>query len=92
VFEEAVSGASDAPPPQLAAALGRLLYLAHLAVLLWWRLDRSGAQRATIGLVALTKQLLPSAALAIRLPSVRRFVIGIDQLMSAGLFEDPAAS
>jgi hypothetical protein len=40
----------------------------------------------------LTKQLLPSAALAIRLRSVRRFVIGIDQLMSAGLFEDPAAS
>jgi AcrR family transcriptional regulator len=92
VFEEAVSGASDAPPPQLAAALGRLLYLAHLAVLLWWLLDRSGAQRATIGLVALTKQLLPSAALAIRLPSVRRFVIGVDQLMREGLFEGPAAT
>jgi AcrR family transcriptional regulator len=92
VFEEAVSGASDAPSAPLAAALGRLLYLVHLAVLLWWLLDRSARQRATLSLVGLAKQLLPSAALALRLPPVRRFVIGIDQLMREGLFEGPAAT
>ena len=36
----------------LAAALGRLLYLVHLAVLLWWLLDKSPRQRATTGLAA----------------------------------------
>ena len=39
VFEQAVVGSSDAPKQQMAAALGRLLYLIHLAVLLWWLLD-----------------------------------------------------
>ena len=34
------------PKPPLATAIGRLLYLVHLAVLLWWLLDRSPKQRA----------------------------------------------
>src|SRR5262249_44750739 len=74
VFEQAVIGSSDAPKPPLAAALGRLLYLVHLAVLLWWLLDKSVNQRATATLLSLTQQLLPSAALTLRLPVVRRFV------------------
>ena len=45
--------AADAPKRPLAEALGRLLYLVHLAVLLWWLLDKSPRQRATTGLVAL---------------------------------------
>src|SRR6476646_7313656 len=61
VFEQAVVGASDAPKQPIAAALGRLLYLVHLAVLLWWLLDKSANQRATATLVSLTQQLLPSA-------------------------------
>src|SRR5688500_13308760 len=63
VFEHVVTGASDAPKPPLAGALGRLLYLAHLAVLLWWLLDRSEQQRATSSLVSLVQPLLPSVAL-----------------------------
>ena len=47
VFEAAVIGANDAPKQPLAEALGRLLYLIHLAVLLWWLLDKSRNQRAT---------------------------------------------
>jgi hypothetical protein len=88
-FEAAVAGASDSPPPLLAAALGRLLYLIHLAVLLWWLLDRSAKQRATAALVALTEQLLPSAALALRVPPVKRFVIAADGLIRDALFEHP---
>src|SRR6266542_40584 len=50
VFEDAVIGSNDAPKPPLAEALGRLLYLVHLAVLLWWLLDKSPKQRATVAL------------------------------------------
>jgi AcrR family transcriptional regulator len=86
VFEQAAAGATDAPKQPLAEALGRLLYLIHLAVLLWWLLDKSRNQRATTALVALTRQLLPSAAMAMRLAPVRRFVISVDELTREALF------
>jgi AcrR family transcriptional regulator len=89
VFEDAVTRASDAPKPPLAEALGRLLYLVHLAVLLWWLLDKSAHQRATAALVSLTQQLLPSVALALRVPPVRRFVISVDELIRQALFGSP---
>ena len=91
-FEDAVVGSTDAPKPPLAAALGRLLYLVHLAVLLWWLLDRSPKQRTTVALVALTQQLLPSAALTLRLPPIRRFLVAMDDLIRDGLFGSPAAA
>jgi AcrR family transcriptional regulator len=92
VFEDAVARSVDAPKPPLAAALGRLLYLVHLAVLLWWLLDKTPKQRATQALVGLTKQLLPSAALTLRLPPIRLFVIEMDQLIREGLIGSPAAA
>ena len=92
VFEDAVTRSSDPPKPPLAAALGRLLYLVHLAVLLWWLLDKTPEQRATGGLVALTRQLLPSAAFALGLPPIRRFVVQMDGLIRDGLFGSPAAA
>ena len=80
VFELAVSEATDAPGAPLAPALGRLLYLVHLAVLLWWLLDRSANQRATAALVGLARQILPSAALTLRLAPVRRLLLSGDAL------------
>src|SRR6185369_129349 len=91
-FEDAVVGSTDAPKPPLAEALGRLLYLVHLAVLLWWLLDKSPKQRATAALVPLTRQLLPAAALALRVPTVRKFVIAVDELVREALFGHPAAA
>jgi AcrR family transcriptional regulator len=91
VFEDAVTGSTDAPKQPLAESLGRLLYLVHLAVLLWWLLDKSPKRRATAALVSLTQQLLPSAALALRVPPVRRFVISADELIREALFEEPVA-
>ena len=85
VFEAAVAQATDAPAPRLAEALGRLLYLVHLSVLLWWLLDRSPKQRATTALVTITAQLLPSASLALRVPPVRRFVTAVDELVREAL-------
>jgi AcrR family transcriptional regulator len=92
VFERAVIEATDAPTPLLAAALGRLLYLVHLAVLLWWLLDKSSNQRATAALVSLTRQLLPSGALALRVPPVRKFVISVDELIRECLFGSPVSA
>lgn len=89
VFEQAVVESSDAPQMPIAVALGRLLYLIHLAVLLWWLLDKSSGQRATRALVSLTEQLLPSAALALRVPPVRRFVMSVDDLLREALFDSP---
>jgi AcrR family transcriptional regulator len=92
VFEEAITGSTDAMKPPLDEALGRLLYLVHLAVLLWWLLDKTPKQRATTALVALTKQILPSAALTLRLPPIRRFVLTMDELIREGLIGSPAAA
>jgi AcrR family transcriptional regulator len=92
VFEEAVVGSSDAPRQPLDEALGRLLYLVHLAVLLWWLLDKSSRQRATASLVSLTRQLLPSAALALRISLVRKFVVSVDELVRDALFGSPVSA
>jgi AcrR family transcriptional regulator len=91
VFARAVTGASDAPKGPAALALGHVLYLAHLGVLLWWLLDRSARQRTTTALVDVIGQLLPSVALALRLPSTRSFVVRFDALMREALFDDATA-
>ena len=92
VFEQVVTESSDAPKQPLAEALGRLLYLVHLAVLLWWLLDKSPNQRATASLVSLTQQLLPSAGLALRVPPVREFVVSVDELVREALFGSPVSA
>jgi AcrR family transcriptional regulator len=86
VFEEAVGGSTDAPPTKLAEAVGRLLYLVHLGVIMWWLLDKTPQQRATDALVALLRQVLPSAALTLRLPPIRTFVLAADELFREALF------
>jgi AcrR family transcriptional regulator len=89
LFQEAVVGATDAPARGLAESVGRLLYLVHLAVLLWWLLERSPKQRATRALVSLMHDVLPSTALTLRLPPVRRFLVSLDALVLEALFEGP---
>ena len=90
VFTDAVTGATDAPPEAIAAALGRLLYLVHLAVLMWWLLDKTSHRRATTSLVELIAHMMPSTALTLRLPPVRRFVLSADALVREGLFGEVA--
>jgi AcrR family transcriptional regulator len=92
VFEQAVSGARDAPRGDDGPALGRLLYLAHLLVLLLWALDRSREQRATKGLLALATPLLPAVGLALGLPRVRRLVRSVDDALREGLIGDSASA
>jgi AcrR family transcriptional regulator len=88
VFQRAVVEAADAPAPRLAESLGRLLYLLHLGVILWWLLDRSPRQRATNALIALVARMLPSAMLALKLGPVRRFVESADALFVEALLPE----
>jgi AcrR family transcriptional regulator len=84
-FQDAVLGASDAPKPEVAAALGRLLYLIHLAVILWWLLDKSTNQRATRALIDLLKKVLPAAAMTLKLPKAGNFILAGDRLFQEAL-------
>lgn len=87
IFRAAVLDASDAPTSKLAEALGRLLYLIHLGVILWWLLDKSPGQRATQGLLSLWRKMLPSATLAMRLPVVRAAIHSADMLFGEALLD-----
>jgi AcrR family transcriptional regulator len=89
VFVQAVVGASDAPRGETAPALGRLLYLVHLAVLLWWLLDKSPAQRATDALLKLLERVSPLIAVALRVPTVPGLVRAADALARDALLHDP---
>jgi AcrR family transcriptional regulator len=91
-FVGAATGAKDAPRGADAAALGRVLYLAHLGVLLWWLLDRSRGQAATARLVAVLGRILGPVALALRLPGTRSLVRDLDALAERALFGDDAAA
>jgi hypothetical protein len=90
VFQEVVQGASDAPESDDAAALGRLLYVVHLAVLLWWLLDKSEGQKTTRRLMAMLGRVLPMAALTLRLDQARKLVRAADVLCLEGLFGEEA--
>ncbi len=81
-FETAVAQADAAPA--CASSLARLAYLGHLAVLLFWLLDRSPQQRATRGLLA----WVPWTALAVlvRVPGVAGQVDRLAALVSDGLW------
>ena len=87
-FLAAVEGARDRPRGPIAGALGRLLYLLHLAILLWWLLDNSPSQRATAALVALIERALPLAATALRVPGVPGLVTAADALVRDALLDN----
>jgi AcrR family transcriptional regulator len=93
VFIQAVVGASDAPRGEVAPALGRLLYLVHLAIILWWLLDKSQSQRATVALVKLLERAAPLIAVALRVPTVPRLLLAADALAREALLDEgPSAS
>ncbi|MEM9382154.1 MAG: TetR/AcrR family transcriptional regulator [Planctomycetota bacterium] len=90
VFQDAVTGARDAPKGARGVALSRLLYLVHLAVVLTWLLDRSKDQRATEALVRLVGSGLALGAAALRLPGAWRLVERADVTLASALYEDGA--
>jgi AcrR family transcriptional regulator len=67
-------------------ALGRLLYVVHLGVLLFWVLDRSEGQRATERLVQLVRRGGRAASVLRWVPGSQRVVEHLDGIVSEGLF------
>lgn len=92
IYQDAVIGSTDAPRHEVAAALGRLLYLTHLAIVLWWLLDKTAEQRATDALVRLLGSALPAAAVTLRLPRAGRFILAGDRLFQEALIGEPDAT
>ncbi|MCA9671884.1 MAG: TetR/AcrR family transcriptional regulator [Myxococcales bacterium] len=85
-FADAVAGADDAPDGELCAALGRQLYVAHLAVILWWLLDKSPAQRATSRLLGLLRLAAGGLGpMLLLLPGARAAVMQIDEVVTDAL-------
>jgi AcrR family transcriptional regulator len=58
IFAGVVTAATDAPRESQAGRLAIVLYGAHLALVLFWLLDRTPEARATDGLLALARELL----------------------------------
>ena len=85
LFVEAVRGATDSPPPALAEAIGRLVYVMHLGVILFWLLDQSPEARASGGLVRLLGRLLQLGSPALRVPGIPGLIRRADGIVSDGL-------
>lgn len=92
VFETAVEDARDAPKAAVAQALGRLLYVTHLLVILWWLLDKSPEQRSTTMLVEKLESLASWVALSLRLPGAKGFLLSVDVLVRQGLLGETLAA
>ena len=72
IFTEAVAGSTHPLPDDVAAALPRALFVAHLLLALYWVYDPSPGQRRTRRLLDGGLRLLRSALPLARLPLVRR--------------------
>ena len=86
VFQRAVTEAVDAPDAETSLALGGHLYTMHLALLLFWLLDKSPQQRATAGLIAQIQSGIPLLALSLGFPGTKETLIHLNELVTAGLF------
>lgn len=87
-FEQAVMTATDAPRADLQRPLARLCYLGHLAVILFWLLDRSEKRHATERLVGGIRQHLGRAVWLLRMPGARRVLDSLDGVVWSGLLGD----
>lgn len=72
LMEEAVTGARDRLPKDVAAELPRLLWLFHMGVILLWVHDRTPGQRRTRKAVEEALELIMSLLQMATLPLMRR--------------------
>ena len=79
----AVTKADDRP--LYPDSMGRLMYLYHLGVVLWWLLDRSPDQRVTERLVRWMGSVAPMVATVLWLPGVSEMVVQLDGMYREGL-------
>jgi pyoverdine/dityrosine biosynthesis protein Dit1 len=86
VFSAVILGASDRPEASAASSLARLLYGAHLALVLLWTQDRTPNFAATRSAIEAFCKLLASASPLLWLPQAGPALAGADQIL-APLFE-----
>ncbi|HEX5689817.1 MAG TPA: TetR/AcrR family transcriptional regulator [Roseiflexaceae bacterium] len=72
MFLRMVRGSTDAPRERVAHDLALVLYVAHLALILFWLYDRTPGQRATHELVTLGSEVLGVTRRLLRLPPIAR--------------------
>ena len=77
-FVDAVARSEDVSDLEFAQTLGRVLYFAHLAVILFWLLDKSSGQRATGRLLEGLSNASSLISLGLVVPTVRRGVQEIE--------------
>ncbi|MCK6579591.1 MAG: TetR/AcrR family transcriptional regulator [Anaerolineae bacterium] len=71
-FIALVRSASDAPAAPHVENVGRLLYSAHFAVILFWIRDSSGGQRSTQALLGFIHDMIPWLLRGLILPPIGR--------------------
>jgi AcrR family transcriptional regulator len=89
LFLRAVSEARDAPRD--AAELADAAYLAQLALLFFWVVDRSREQVATRGLLTAFEGISPLLAMGLKMPFVRPRLLALGRHVRAGLIGDEPA-
>jgi pyoverdine/dityrosine biosynthesis protein Dit1 len=92
VFSAVVLGASDRPDAAAAASLARVLYGAHLALVLLWTQDRTPDFDSTRGAVEAFCSLLASASPLLWLPQAGAALAGADKVLAPLLEPEPDAA
>lgn len=87
LFIDAISHSKNPPKKELIEPLGRLTYLVHLAVLLFWLLDKSEMQKSTEEIIKMYGKLLKPLSLALKLGGAARLVKQVDQIVQNGLMQ-----
>jgi AcrR family transcriptional regulator len=82
-FHHAVARAKDAPKDP--ENLGWLLYLVHLAIILWWLLDRTPKQIGTQSLLHMVRQGRALLGLAVGVPFASGFIARFARISRASL-------
>ncbi len=85
LFFRSLAEATQPPPQALIRPLARLTYTAHLAVLLFWLLDKSSNQKATEGVLKFYEKLLKPLRYAIKFGGAKKMILQADIIFQQGL-------
>ena len=89
VFRAAIIGARDALKEPQAMQMARLIYSAHLLILLFWLYDRTPGQRATDDLVKFMRDTMTLARPFLVLPPVARSLERLAAIVGSVFGGDP---
>lgn len=92
VFSAVIVGASDRPEADASRALARVLYGAHLALVLLWTQDRTPDFSATRSAIEAFCNLLASASSLLWLPQAGLALAGTDKILAPLLEPEPDAA